>query len=62
MITQLEGVPENVAAFKASGNVDKQDFENTVIPVVNKLVKKYNELNYLMLIDTPLKNFPEVRG
>ena len=57
MITQLEGVPENIAAFKATGTVDRKDFENVVIPVINKLVKKYDELNYLMLIDTPLKNF-----
>jgi len=57
MIEQLAGVPDNVAAFRASGEVTKKDFTETVIPVVNNLVKKYDELNYLMLIDTPLTNF-----
>ena len=56
MIEQLAGVPDNVAAFRASGEVTKEDFTKTVIPVINKLVKKYDELNYLMLIDTPLSN------
>ena len=57
MIEQLAGVPDNVAAFRASGEVTKKDFTETVIPVINNLVKKYDELNYLMLIDTPLTNF-----
>ncbi|MEJ0103631.1 MAG: STAS/SEC14 domain-containing protein [Bacteroidota bacterium] len=57
MIEQLAGVPDNVAAFRASGEVTKEDFKTTVIPAVNNLIKKYDDLNYLMLIDTPLKNF-----
>lgn len=57
MITVMNGVPENVAAFTASGNVTKDDFTNTVLPVVKELVKKYDELNYLMVIDTSVKNF-----
>ncbi|MCW3117503.1 MAG: hypothetical protein JWM28_1585 [Chitinophagaceae bacterium] len=57
MITQMTEVPGNIAAFRASGHVEKEDFEKVVIPVVNEMVKKYDELNYLMLIDTPLKNF-----
>lgn len=57
MIEQLAGIPDNIAAFRASGEVTKDDFTKNVIPVINDLVNKYNELNYLMLIDTPLSNF-----
>jgi len=57
MITVMNGVPENVAAFTASGDVTKEDFTNTVLPVVKELVIKYDELNYLMVIDTSVKNF-----
>lgn len=53
----MNGVPENVAAFTASGDVTKEDFTNTVLPVVKELVIKYDELNYLMVIDTSVKNF-----
>ena len=57
MITQLSGVPGNIAAFRATGHVDKEDFEKVITPVVNRLVNKYDELNFLLWIDTPLKNF-----
>jgi hypothetical protein len=57
MITVMGGVPEHVAAFTASGTVTKEDFSTVVIPTVDKLVKKYDELNYLMFIDTSVKNF-----
>lgn len=57
MITVMAGVPGNVAAFTASGNVTKEDFSKVVIPTVDKLVNKYDELNYLMLIDTSVTNF-----
>jgi len=57
MITQLTDVPGNIAAFRASGHVDKKDFEEVVLPAVNAMVTKYNELNYLLWMDTPLKNF-----
>jgi hypothetical protein len=57
MITQLTDVPGNIVAFRASGHVDKKDFEEVVLPAVNAMVTKYNELNYLLWMDTPLKNF-----
>lgn len=57
MITIIPDSPENVAAFKASEEVTKQDFERVVNPQVERKVKKFEELNYLMLIDTELKDF-----
>lgn len=57
MITIIPDSPENVAAFKASDEVTKHDFETVVNPQVAKKVAKFDELNYLMLIDTELKDF-----
>lgn len=57
MITIIPDAPENVAAFKASGEITKRDFENIVNPEVKRKVEKYEELNYLMLIDTDLDQF-----
>lgn len=62
MIEQLNDTPNTIAAFRASGEVTREDFESVVIPVVNQVVKKTGRLDYLMVIDTPLKNFPLVRG
>lgn len=46
-----------MVGFKATGEVTKEDFENVVMPAVKSLVAKQGELNYLLLIDTELKNF-----
>lgn len=57
MITQLSNVPTNVVAFRATGDVTKEDFETDVLPAVNELVKRTGKLNYLLVLDTELKNF-----
>ena len=57
MIRQLNDVPANMVAFSAEGEVNEDDFKNTVFPAVEKLVAQTDKLNYLLVIDTPLKNF-----
>ncbi len=57
MIETLKNVPENLAAFRASGEVKEDDFKNTVLPEVKKMVEKTGKLNYLLLLDTDIKNF-----
>lgn len=57
MITLIPDVPENVAAFKATGEITKEDFDNLVIPHVSAKVNAFDELNYLLLVDTDLDKF-----
>lgn len=57
MITTILEAPENVAAFSATGEITREDFENLVIPHVKKKVEQFNELNYLLYLDTDLDNF-----
>jgi len=57
MITLIPEIPDNVAAFKASGSVTKEDFENLVIPCVQAKVNTFHELNFILLLDTDLDNF-----
>ncbi len=52
MITLLNDAPENVAAFNASGEINQEDFENIVIPHVKNKVEKFDELNYLLYLNT----------
>jgi methionine synthase II (cobalamin-independent) len=54
---QLINSPANVAAFRASGEVTKKDYEEVVIPAVEALVNKTDELNFLLELDTNLGNF-----
>lgn len=57
MISIMETVPENVAAFRATGEVTKADYDNTVIPAIDALVKKQDKINFLLVLDTSMSNF-----
>ncbi|MBD3907008.1 STAS/SEC14 domain-containing protein [Chryseobacterium sp. Ch-15] len=57
MITILNDAPENVAAFNATGEITREDFENLVIPHVKSKVEQFDELNYLLYLNTDLDNF-----
>ncbi len=57
MINIIKDAPDNVAAFEAIGEITKEDFETVVFPYVEGVVKKYKELNYLLLLNTDLSNF-----
>src|SRR5436190_3269292 len=57
MITQLQNTPDNVAGFRATGEITKEDYQNVIIPRIDELVKEKDEINFLFLIDTELKEF-----
>lgn len=57
MIEILKNMPENVAAFRATGEVTQADFEKVVLPHVAALVQQTGKLNYLLVLDTLLKDF-----
>jgi hypothetical protein len=46
MIDELDNMPVNTVGFRAIDDVTKEDFENVVIPAVNRQVKEFGELNY----------------
>lgn len=57
MITKIQETPDNVAAFKATGEITKQDYENCVIPEIKAKAEEFDELNCLLLLETSLENF-----
>lgn len=57
MIEKLNDVPQNVAAFRATGEVTKDDYANVLVPQVNLLVEKTGQLNFLLYLDTSVSNF-----
>ncbi|MEO5582030.1 MAG: STAS/SEC14 domain-containing protein [Saprospiraceae bacterium] len=56
MIHQLNDVPNTMVGFKAIDDVTKEDFDKVVLPAVAELVHRTDKLNYLLIIDTALKN------
>src|SRR5687768_12561635 len=57
MIQQLNNLPSSMVGFRATGEVTEGDFNNVVMPEVKKLVERTDKLNYLLVLDTSLKNF-----
>lgn len=57
MIIRITDLPENMVGFRATGEVSQADFDEVVIPEVKKTVEATGVLNYLLVLDTSVKNF-----
>lgn len=57
MIQELKNTPNTMIGFVATDDVTKEDFDKVVLPGVDELVKRTDKLNYLFVLETPLKNF-----
>lgn len=57
MMHLIEPLPPNMVGFRATGEITEADFTNLVIPKVKALVEKTGKLNYLLVLDTSIKNF-----
>jgi hypothetical protein len=57
MIYVIDNLPANMVGFRATGEVNENDFTSVVIPRVKAVMEKTGKLNYLLLLDTSLKNF-----
>lgn len=56
MIHQID-TTDNIVAFRALAEVTKEDFQNVVVPAVEKLINQTNEINFLLVLDTDIQNF-----
>ncbi|REG96093.1 SpoIIAA family protein [Flavobacterium aquicola] len=57
MIQLESNTPSNVAAFRATGEVTKEDYENVVIPEVERVISSIGHINFLLYLDTAIENF-----
>lgn len=57
MLTIINDLPPNVVGVKATGEVNKTDFENVLIPALKELASRTGEINYLLHLDTGVKHF-----
>jgi hypothetical protein len=57
MIQELKDTPNTIVAFRASNDMTREDFDSVVLPAVAELVGRTDQLNYLLVVDTPLRNF-----
>ena len=57
MLSLMENMPAYVAAFRATGEVDKDDYATILIPTLERVDKEHGHLHMLMVLETPVKNF-----
>jgi hypothetical protein len=57
MIEVMQGFPPHVTAFRATGNVTKDDYHKVINPLVKKVAKQFGKINYMLVLDTRLKNY-----
>ena len=57
MISLIPNLPSSMVGFRATGNVTEDDFKNVVMPAVQNAIDVNGELNYLLVLDTSLKDF-----
>jgi hypothetical protein len=57
MLQTISDLPGHVVGITASGNVTKEDYENVLVPAIDLLAKRTKELNFLLVLETPVKNF-----
>ncbi len=62
----MKDLPEHVAGVRAVGHVNKDDYKQTLVPAIKKaiekVVKEYGEINFLMLLETDISNLLTVHG
>ena len=46
-----------MVGFRAAGHITEEDYKQTVVPQVEQLLAKTGQINYLLLLDTPVSEF-----
>ncbi|MDQ7948754.1 MAG: STAS/SEC14 domain-containing protein [Pedobacter sp.] len=57
MLKPIENLPPYVFGVKASGEVTADDLKNVLLPGLEDLAKNYNEIYYLLVLETKVENF-----
>jgi hypothetical protein len=57
MLTEIIGLPENVFGIKATGEVTSDDLKQVLLPGLEKLTNQFDEIRYLLVLETDIKNF-----
>ncbi|MDB5061590.1 MAG: hypothetical protein JWP67_1433 [Mucilaginibacter sp.] len=57
MLQFIKDLEPHVVGIHAIGEVTKEDVETVLIPRIDDLVKRQGEINYLMVLETDVKNF-----
>ena len=57
MLQIMKDLPAHVVGVRALGHVTKDDYEQTLVPAIEKVAKELGVINFLMVFETDIKNF-----
>lgn len=57
MLQLINDLPPNVAGIHAFADVTKTEYENALIPLLNGLLKKNRTINFILVLETDIKDF-----
>lgn len=57
MVELLQEFPPHVAAYKASGAISKEEYEQVVMTRVDEVAARYGKINFLVLLETDVDNY-----
>ena len=57
MLELIKDLPDFVVGVRATGTVTKEDLETVLIPAIDAQVDKYDEIYYLLLLETDVQNW-----
>ena len=57
MLQFINDLPDHVVGIRATGEVNKNDYEKVLIPRMEELVRRQGEINYLLVLETEVQNF-----
>jgi hypothetical protein len=57
MLQFIKDLPDHVVGIRATGQVDKKDYQEVLIPRMEELAKRQGEISYLLVLETDVQNF-----
>ncbi len=57
MLLLMTDTPPHVVGVRAVGKVNEVEYETILLPALEKAVKQYGKLNYIMVLETSVGNF-----
>lgn len=57
MVELLPDFPPHVAAYRATGNVHKKEYEKVVMHRVDEVAEQYGKINFLVRLETDMDNY-----
>ena len=57
MIEIIQGLPQDVAAFNATGKISVDDYDKIINPFVKQIKQQSGRIKYMLVLNTSLSNY-----